>query len=203
MKWYLYDWGGANVWLFHLINNTHNYALDKVMLTGTGVGSHNLFAAYLTALILIALMVIARTAINNPGSLRMQVVLWSSVIAVFGISFILDARMLSIIKPLLNFPRPPLALPTGSLFVIGQPEYHYSFPSGHSSFAMLIVASIWPLLVRWQKLLGVIFVLWVGLSRISLGAHFPADVLAGWISSFLIVLFVRYAVNTIMHRKRG
>ena len=85
--------------------------------------------------------------------------------------------------------------------IVGIAEYHHSFPSGHSSFSMLIIASIWSLLFAWQKGLGVIFVLWVGISRISLGAHFPADVLAGFGSAFLIVIIVKLAIREILKSK--
>lgn len=101
-----------------------------------------------------------------------------------------------------DFPRPPLALPIETVHIVGEAEYHHSLPSGHSSFAMLIVASIWPVLFfPWQKYLAVIFVLLVGISRVSLGAHFPADVLAGWLSSLVIVLGVRWGIEKIMRFK--
>lgn len=45
------------------------------------------------------------------------------------------------------------------------------------------------------------FVLWVGVSRVSVGAHFPADILAAWFSSGLIVLLVRAAVNRALQLK--
>jgi membrane-associated phospholipid phosphatase len=41
----------------------------------------------------------------------------------------------------------------------------------------------------------VLFVLWVGASRVSLGAHFPADVVAGYLSSLVVVLLVYVAVQ--------
>jgi membrane-associated phospholipid phosphatase len=65
---------------------------------------------------------------------------------------------------------------------------------------MLLVASIWPLLLGWQRWIGVIFVAWVGISRVSVGAHFPADVLAGFISSFLIVILVRAALTKLLSK---
>lgn len=194
MKALCYDWDGGNVWLFHLINNVRFEYLDRIMLLGTALGDHQLFTLYLAAFSLMAVVVTNRIPVANPIHYRMQSWLWISTIAVFSIAYVLDGWLLGMVKPLLDFPRPPLALPVGTLHIIGQPEFHHSLPSGHSSFAMLVVASIWPVLARWQRVLGVLFVLWVGVSRVSLGAHFPADVLAGWLSSLIIVLLVRYTL---------
>jgi signal peptidase II len=47
---------------------------------------------------------------------------------------------------------------------------------------------------KW-RIAGACFVLWVGLSRISLGAHFPADVMAGFLSSLAVVMVVYVLVQ--------
>ena len=70
-----------------------------------------------------------------------------------------------------------------------------TLPSGHSSFAMLVTASLWPVLNGRWRVAGACFVLWVGISRMSLGAHFPADVLAGFLSSLAVVLLVYIAIQ--------
>ncbi len=194
MKEILYDWGGANVWLFHAINNVHSDILDKFMLLGTGLGEHALFPFYLGLVMLVALATVART----PGLNRYQVTRWMSVIAVFFIAYWLDGLLIGSLKPLLDFPRPPLALPPGTVHIIGAAEYHHSLPSGHSSFAMLCVASLWPVFNRYARAAGICFVLWVGISRVSLGAHFPADVLAGFLSSLAVVLLVYAAIQAYM-----
>jgi membrane-associated phospholipid phosphatase len=75
------------------------------------------------------------------------------------------------------------------------PEFHHSLPSGHASFAMLLTASLWPVLNRSWRVAGVVFVLWVGISRISLGAHFPADVIAGFLSSLAVVVVVQASIH--------
>ncbi len=194
MREILYDWGGANVWLFHAINDIRYGWLDNVMLLGTSLADHTLFPLYLGLLTLSAL-VVANTPQQDPTHYRVRVNRWMTVIAVFSCAYFLDGLLLGVLKPLLDFPRPPLALPPGSVQIVGIPEYHHSLPSGHSSFAMLITASLWPVLNHKWRLTGAIFVLWVGVSRMSLGAHFPADVMAGFLSSLAVVSISSVAIQ--------
>lgn len=68
----------------------------------------------------------------------------------------------------------------------------FGFPSGHAQNA----ASIWGLLAvtlnnRWGKIIALILILLIGLSRILLGVHFLHDVLVGWLVGALLVwLFI-------------
>ncbi len=66
----------------------------------------------------------------------------------------------------------------------------YGFPSGHSAVAAAMAATIWlglPKKARrtsWLILLVALPAL-VGLSRVYLGAHWPLDVLGGWLAGLL------------------
>ncbi len=184
MSTYLYDWGGLNVSLFHAINDVHTPLLDRLMLLGTLAGDHTNFPLYLALMATFGLVVAARGGANMAYA-------WLSVLAVFGVGYVLEGQILGTLKPWLDFPRPPLALPPGTVHVVGRLELHHSLPSGHSSFAMLLAASLWAVANRPVRLLLVAFTLWVGLSRISLGAHFPADVLAGFTLSLVLVWLLR------------
>jgi membrane-associated phospholipid phosphatase len=197
MKEIFYDWGGANVWLFHAINDIRFAWLDKVMLLGTSLGDHALFPFYLVLLTLFALVLVNAPA-QDSAQYKAQVMRWMAVIAVFSLAYLLDGLLLGVLKPLLDFPRPPLALPPGTVHIVGIPEFHHSLPSGHSSFAMLVTASLWPVLNRRWRVAGAVFVLWVGVSRMSLGAHFPADVVAGFLSSLVVVLLVYSAIQKLI-----
>jgi len=194
IKEFFYDWGGANVWLFHAINNVREDYLDGFMLLGTRSGSHVLFPFYLAAAFIVALLVVGR-ALRHDRLLGQQLGLfWLGALAVFSLGYVADGAFLMWIKPFLDFPRPPLALDPGSLHILGEPEFHHSLPSGHASFAMLVGASFWPVAGKVGRPFLVAFVLWVGISRISVGAHFPADVLASWLTALPVVLLVRAIV---------
>jgi len=194
LKEILYDWGGANVWLFHVINNVRGDYLDGFMLLGTRIGSHVLFPFYLAAAFVVALLVVGRALRHDRLPGQQLGLFWLGAFAVFSLGYVADGAFLMWIKPFLDFPRPPLTLEPGSLHILGEPEFHHSLPSGHASFAMLVGASFWPVAGKARPVL-VAFVLWVGISRISVGAHFPADVLASWLTALPVVLLVRAIVS--------
>lgn len=89
----------------------------------------------------------------------------------------------SIIKLLIGRERPATDYAASMVFDT------MSFPSGHSSGAAvaygLLAYIAWHILPQpWGYIVASIFILLIlliGVSRIYLGAHFPSDVLAGWL----------------------
>jgi undecaprenyl-diphosphatase len=78
----------------------------------------------------------------------------------------------------------------------------YSFPSGHSSNAVVVYGSL-AAHEKKRKLLWVLAValpLLVGFSRVYVGAHFPTDVLAGWVLGVLIVALIPWLRRKIRNR---
>lgn len=68
------------------------------------------------------------------------------------------------------------------------PEFDYGFPSGHAMSSMTLVAVLvilsWSSRWRWSVLMvGAVFVLVIGWTRLYLGVHYPSDILAGWMAS--------------------
>jgi membrane-associated phospholipid phosphatase/uncharacterized membrane protein YkvA (DUF1232 family) len=61
----------------------------------------------------------------------------------------------------------------------------WSFPSGHSMDSMGLAVALaivaWPTRWRWPVLVvGLVWAVAVGVSRLYLGVHYPSDVVAGW-----------------------
>lgn len=199
MKEVLYDWGGLNVWLFHAINNLRADWLDAAMRWGTWLGDHDRFPLYL-AVLGIAALVHLRHSAGDAAEARTRTLL--AVMATFSVAYFLDGWVVTWLKTMLDFPRPPLALPSGTLHVIGRPELHHSLPSGHATFAATVAASLWPLFRHKGRAAFTLFVLWVAVSRVSLGVHFPADVLAGSLLGVAVVGAIRF-VATCPHRRQA
>jgi membrane-associated phospholipid phosphatase len=164
------------------------------MLTGTRISSHVFFPLYLAAEFVVSLVIVGRAFRSDRRYGERLGLVWLGAFAVFGFGYVVDGAFLMWIKPFLDFPRPPLALGQGNLMVLGEPEFHHSLPSGHASFAMLVGASFWTVSGMAGRVILVAFVLWVGISRISVGAHFPADVLASWLTALPLILLVRVIV---------
>ncbi|MCQ2553603.1 MAG: phosphatase PAP2 family protein [Clostridia bacterium] len=69
----------------------------------------------------------------------------------------------------------------------------YSFPSTHSTNAVTTYAS----LAVYKKgkvlsIISVVIILFVGISRFSLGVHYPTDVMVGWLCGVLIIYLIPF-----------
>lgn len=81
-------------------------------------------------------------------------------------------------------PDPSIVLPLYTELAKG-----YSFPSGHAQGSM----TIWGLLALenfrkpWISIVSASMILWISLSRLYLGVHFPVDIVAGWLFGIVIL----------------
>lgn len=85
-------------------------------------------------------------------------------------------------------------------------ETTYSFPSGHAmmsaALAFSLVAILWHTKWRWTAIIvGGIYMIIIGLTRLYLGVHYPTDVVAGWLISFAWVILVGAILGAVQPRK--
>lgn len=174
LKSIFYDWFGLNEWLFRAINVREPGMLDPVMLALTRLADQWNFPLYLLLWFVVA-WGLRRVGLSKQANAARQAA-WR-----FAGGFAFALVLTSVLKVAFDFPRPAAALGIETIRLMANPEWRYSLPSGHATFAALLGVSLWPV-VPWYTRAGlVLFALGVGLSRIWLGAHFPADVFAGYL----------------------
>lgn len=78
----------------------------------------------------------------------------------------------------------------------------YSFPSGHSANAVTAYGSLaaHEKKRKWLWALAIALPILVGFSRVFVGAHFPTDVLCGWLLGAIIVALIPWLRKTIKNR---
>lgn len=74
----------------------------------------------------------------------------------------------------------------------------YSFPSGHSTTSVASTGSLaYFFRKKWLTIIAIVLPLLVGLSRVSLGVHYPTDVICGWTLGVAVVLLVPFLQDKI------
>jgi undecaprenyl-diphosphatase len=112
------------------------------------------------------------------------------------VAVVMTQAVVEIAKLVVERPRPNDALVNASGF---------SFPSGHAATSVALYGGIALIAARssggsrqWAVPAGaVILALEIGFSRIDLGAHYPSDVVAGWLTGAIIVIAAWLAVSRV------
>jgi membrane-associated phospholipid phosphatase len=101
--------------------------------------------------------------------------IWSGIFAT-----LIATLIVNIIKSYFDIPRPPATIDKNLIFIIGPSLYRHSFPSGHTVTIFALAGILMFYFRNWLSRLSIVLLAFlVGISRIAVGVHWPADVIAG------------------------
>jgi membrane-associated phospholipid phosphatase len=198
VKWILYDWFGYNLSIsqqVHLL--VHNKcALSWLKKFSNALGDWHLFPVHLVLLLgtMYACLYIPKQQHRPAEAVRFlkHITLWLCSLAIGFVT-------IKTIKHVLHYARPYCTQGFNLTEYVHQfmhPEYclmaDYSFPSGHTAYITLFVASFWSLMDKKLKIISVFLISAMMFSRVVLSHHFVADT----VYALLIVLYLVQPLST-------
>jgi membrane-associated phospholipid phosphatase len=174
---WLYDWFGLNRALFRLINGMHGALWDGLMEALSTAADAANFPWYMAAVLLLARATPRLLPVQNAF--------------VFGIGFPITSLIVAALKAATALPRPAVALGAEAVTLLDRQASGGSFPSSHVAHASFLAAALSPGAPRLLRGVLWLFVVLVAVSRLALGAHFPADAVGGAIVGTGVALVIR------------
>jgi membrane-associated phospholipid phosphatase len=116
---------------------------------------------------------------------------WSTALGLrIGLLLLFGQGVKSFCKLLFHQPRPFWINPKVQAFNL---ETSFGIPSGHAMDATVVLGGIAAWIGKaWAWIVAILLILFIGLSRVVIGVHFPTDVLAGWlIGAIILVVYLK------------
>lgn len=185
LRHWLYDWGGLNAQLMLWVNRSGTAESIGIARVLSAIGSY--WGAPITMLLLIFWQARLRTAVAAIAPFRFVTGLGTAMLVA------------AMAKAAFAYPRPAEVFGNQLPWVVGSPDSMYAFPSGHAVYTAVVLATCWSLASWPWRVALLLLALAIGWSRVALGAHFPADVLAGFLLGLTSVAATRKPSEMTMH----
>lgn len=186
---FFYNFAGFNKQIFLIINHATNISiLPRILqLISWPFGISN-FAVYYAVL---AVYFFLRLKKLDSYSQEKEFWPFFNKMTRLGITYACFGFIYAALKFSINLPRPFCSLPASSFSSIINTEAERclsSFPSAHTGLAIIITYFLWTYLRTSGKLTAIAVVTLVGISRMTLAMHYPADIIYSFFVAFIVII---------------
>lgn len=207
MHYIFYDFFGLNKAIFTYINHATNISiLPNILATISNIFFIENFAVYYFALCLYCYYrlksdqhKVKKESLHSQKSQPdARFIITYNKLVTIGTCYALLGFTYAAFKFGINMPRPFCSLTTSEFVTIldtSKERCLSSFPSAHVGLAIIIAYYLWPYLKNYQKTLATFLIILVGVSRITLAMHYPADIIYSIIIAFILIFFTSKTVN--------
>lgn len=175
-KHILYDWLGYNTLIADFFHQLTDNALYKycMLFASNFLGNYLFFPVHLA----IATSIIAyylhqknkKAQYSAPTKFHSNILNFAYTLITL---LVIEAILIEISKRYFSAPRPVCVITPNAL---PEPNCLRSFPSGHTAYAITWAISLWPIVNNTWRIITIISVILVAVSRVSLQMHYPIDV---------------------------
>lgn len=187
MKEIFYDFYGYNVVIFYFINQLGNHSfIPQVSRYISIVFELQNFSIYY---VLLCIFQYFRLKKSNFDS-KLYYDIFNEMVKI-GICYAFFGFTYAALKFSFDFPRPNCSLQAENFITILSHDHLgrclSSLPSAHIGLATMVTILAWSYLNWFWRICSIFFVAFMGLARITLAMHYPADVIYGCLTAFLVV----------------
>jgi len=187
---FFYNFLGLNHKLFFIINKATNIGiLAEILQFVSWFFSISKFAVYYILFCIYFYIKLKRIVDLNQRQSRFWA-LYNNM-TLIGVTYTIFGLIYSILKFSINLPRPFCSLRNEEFFTIINTNLERclsSFPSAHTGLALLVLYFLWQYLNIIQKIIGLLIILLVAISRITLAMHYPSDIIYSFLTVTIVIV---------------
>jgi membrane-associated phospholipid phosphatase len=203
VKYLIYDWLGLNQKLFTYLNNITNLGIAPYWLNIMS----NFFDIFVFSLYFILTFIYKIYYLRGDNFDYQKYIANFKQLIQVGFIYACIGIIYTLMKYGINLPRPYCSLEHfSSISNFANVRCLSSFPSAHTAVAFMISYLFFPYLNFFGRIMTCLMVLAVGLSRIALAMHYPADIVYSIAIAYIIcktvdkILSIRSVQNNIITR---
>lgn len=191
----IYDLFGHNKTWFVAINTITNSSIIPHILQIIS----NVFIIWNFAVFYLLTCIVLFLKLKNMNHNREELFYdWYYKMFKIGIIYAFLGLSYAAMKFSFNLPRPYCSLAPTDFITIANTESKRclsSFPSAHAAMSVIITYFLWSYIGRVGKILMILLVVTVGISRITLAMHYPSDVLFSYLIAIFVIIIGNFSFN--------